>query len=247
MLAVDDKAGEVRNQMEVVLERVALGEPAFVLEEVGLAAGKGEEQVRLRQVLVDRLLVTHEGRQLLLPANVLLCGGEPHILVGVGEAPIVSRVIIAAFVLGNVVLIVLPLVGEQLRGAALFEEPVAVALVEKTDPAKDKRAEPRRVCLSVGHRQRAPPAPPQYHVPLVDTEVLAELLDVFNKVPSRVVLEAGVRCATIRTTLVEHDDAVERRVEEAPGFITAAAPGPAMEVERDWGVGITPATLLVVE
>ena len=62
-----------------------------------------------------------------------------------------------------------------------------------------------RVRLRVRERQRRAPRPAK-DVPLVDLELLAELLNVLHEVPRRVLLERRVRGRLSRAALVEEDD-----------------------------------------
>ena len=59
--------------------------------------------------------------------------------------------------------------------------------------------------LRVRERQRRAPRAAK-DVPLVDLELLAQLLDVIHEVPRRVLLERGVWGGLARAALVEEDD-----------------------------------------
>ncbi len=84
-------------------------------------------------------------------------------------------------------------------------------------------------CASgVGDAEGAAPRAAE-HLPAVDAEVLAQALDVGDEVPGGVVVERGERLALAAAALVEQDDAVARRVEEAPVLGVGAAAGPAVQ------------------
>ena len=91
--------------------------------------------------------------------------------------------------------------------------------------------------LGVGERERRAPGAAE-HQPALDAEVLAQLLDVGDQVPGRVVLEARVRPAAAAAALVEQDDAIARGIEEPARARVAAGAGAAVQEDRRLAVGI---------
>ncbi len=73
----------------------------------------------------------------------------------------------------------------------------------------------------------------------------AQLLDIVDKIPSSVVLEARKGEAFATTSLVEEDDPVEGGIEERSVIGIDADAGPAMEKEDRFSFGI--ATLFKIE
>ena len=107
-------------------------------------------------------------------------------------------------------------------------QPVDLRPACRADCHQHHLRHPIRMLLRVRERERRAPAVAEHEPPL-DTEVLAELLDVTDEVRRRVRCEIGgrlarVRGAATRSALVEQDDPVPARVEEPPvGRCTTAA------------------------
>ena len=114
------------------------------------------------------------------------------------------------------------------RVAALLVEPFQFPAPQHEDAAQDEFGDPVGMGLRIGQRQRRPPRAAE-HLPAVDLQVLAHALDVGNEMPGRVVGQFGMRRRAPASALVEQDDAVTRRIEEAPRLRVAACPRSAMQ------------------
>lgn len=81
--------------------------------------------------------------------------------------------------------------------------------------------------------------------PLVDTEVLAQTLNISDQGPGGVVLERCGRGRLAGAALVEQDDAVDLGVKVAAVVVTDTTTGPTVEIDHRLALGV--AGLLVVE
>ena len=95
-----------------------------------------------------------------------------------------------------------------------------------------------RMGLGIGQGQGRAPGAAEQH-PLVDAEVLANALKVGNQIPGGVVVQAGVGRRAPATTLIEGDDAVQVRVEEAPTQGITTRPRTAMDKHHRQTIRIT--------
>ena len=139
--------------------------------------------------------------------------------------------------------IMLPRVGKDLARALLIE-PVELAPAQQEDAAQDERRAAIRVRLGVGKRQGAAPAPAE-HDPPVDAEMLAQLLDVGDEIPGRVLPKLRERRALAAAALVVQHDAPLLRIEVAVvDGLDAAARAAVQEDER---LAVRVAVLLVVD
>ena len=115
-------------------------------------------------------------------------------------------------------------------------QPVDLRPACRADRHQHHFRHPIRMLLRVRERERRAPAVAEHEPPL-DTEVLAELLDVTDEVRRRVRCEIGgrlarVRGAATRSALVEQDDPVPARVEEPPVGRCATAARSAVQHDR---------------
>ena len=98
--------------------------------------------------------------------------------------------------------------------------------------------------LRVGEGEGAAPGAAE-DLPGVDRQRRPQPLDVLDQFLGRVLLDRRVRRALAGAALVEEDDAVPRRVEEAPIRRVDTSAGPA--VEEDGRLACRVADLFVVE
>lgn len=131
---------------------------------------------------------------------------EPLRLVVSGQALVVRLHHITPLVLRNDGRVVIKEVGKQ-EVRPLLVEPQQLLPPQREDASEDQSEAAVGVRLRVGERQRRAPRSPKDD-PLVDAEVLPQLLDVLDEVPGRVLLERGVRGRLPRAPLVEQDAAV---------------------------------------
>ena len=119
-------------------------------------------------------------------------------------------------------------------------------------PGRAPRKMPRRMkpvvrsgwLEAVGERQRAAPRAAEQQ-PALDAEMGAQLLHVGDEVIGRVVLQVAERHRAAAAALVEHDDAIELRVEEAAMHGRRAGARPAMQEDDRHALGI--AALLPID
>src|SRR5262249_29677713 len=98
--------------------------------------------------------------------------------------------------------------------------------------------------LGVGERERRAPRATE-HLPALDAEVLAQLLDIVDEMPCRVLIDASMRRGAAAATLVEQHDAVAVRVVIATHDGGGTAARSAMQ--QQGGVAARVAAFLVVE
>jgi hypothetical protein len=137
---------------------------------------------------------------------------------------------------------VLPLIGEQRRGAALVE-PLEFMPLQREDAAQHELGHRGRMRLRVCERERTAPRPAE-DLPAVDAEVAPQQLEICDQVPRGVVPQLGVGIRDVRgrsaaAALIEQHNAVPLRIEEpaVPGRGTAA--GPAVQEDDGLSVGIS--------
>src|SRR5579871_238255 len=124
--------------------------------------------------------------------------------------------------------VALPGVGEKMAGAAGLIEPIDLVRSAEEDAAQHEAED----ALGVGHRIGEPKgAAPAAAVddPPRDAERLAKALDVGDEVPGGVLGELRMRRRATGAALLEEDDPVMRRIEEAPVVGEKAAARAAME------------------
>ena len=83
------------------------------------------------------------------------------------------------------------------------------------------------MCLCVRERQGAAPGAAEYE-PATDAQMRAQLLEVRKQVRRSIVRQFAVRDGAARAALIEQDDTIERRIEEAPLAWAAARTWPAV-------------------
>src|SRR5438094_5679378 len=98
--------------------------------------------------------------------------------------------------------------------------------------------------LRIGERQRATPRTTE-HLPLVDAEMLAQLLDIADEIPSRVLFDRSMRRTLPRTSLIEKHDAIRRWVVKLTILRRNTSTRPAVQKHDRLAVRI--AALLVVD
>ena len=139
--------------------------------------------------------------------------------------------------------VVLPRVGKDLA-RPLLVEPEELAPAEEEDAAQHERLAAIRVRFGVGQRQGAAPAAAE-HDPPIDAEVLAQLLDVRDEIPGRVLPELREGRALAAAALVVQHDAPLLRIEVAVVDRVDAAARPA--VQEDERLAARVAALLEVD
>ena len=225
-----DDRGDVADLLDSAQELIVLLEEAAVDEVVCFDACERIGELTATEAL-HRQRVDAQFARRALPdrpreRRLLAHGG-----VLAGEPLVVRTHHVAAFALGNGLLIGIERVGEEVT-CALLVEPEELAAPQEEDPAQHQRRDALRVGLCVREREGAPPAPAE-HGPGVDAEVLAEALDVGDQVPGRVLAQLGVRRALATAPLVEEHDAPALRIEVTPvERVDASARSAVQEHER---------------
>src|SRR5690349_17184080 len=97
--------------------------------------------------------------------------------------------------------------------------------------------------LGVRKGERGSPGSAE-HLPTLDAEVLAKLLDIGDQVPGRVRFQRSVRSTLSAAALIEIDDSIFSRVKEAPLLRVRPAAGTAVQKDDGLARGI-PAFLIV--
>ncbi len=200
-----------------ILDQLLPPEPAVVHEVVVLDPRERGRGGGLRHPL-DRLGVAAQADGRRLPARPRDRRRNVHGRIGVAEPAVVRLDEPGALQHRNGCDELLPQVGEDRRCTALVE-PLDLVPPQREDPAQHQLGDRLGVALRVGERQCTAPRPPE-HLPPRDAEVLAQQLEVGHQVPGRVVAQVGIRLARVwravpRPALVEQDDAIPLRVEEA--------------------------------
>lgn len=92
---------------------------------------------------------------------------------------------------------------------------------EHEDSTQNKGLDAIGMSFSVCQREGASPGASEYN-PLVDAEMLTDLLDIIYKMPCGVILKASMRSRFAGTTLVEQNNAIHAGIEEltVPGITT---------------------------
>src|SRR5262245_55914314 len=117
----------------------------------------------------------------------------------------------------------------------LLGDPLHFTLRRRRDKRQDQRADPLRVGLGVGERERAAPRHDK-HGPPIDAAAFTESLDVGYEMLCRIGAEIGAgiarqRPAATRAALIEKQRIVKARVEEAALTSRTTRAGAAMEKE----------------
>jgi hypothetical protein len=125
---------------------------------------------------------------------------------------------VTAFAFGDRRAVFFPLVGEDRRRTTAVI-PVDLFPSQQENPTQHKFGDALGMRLGIGQRQGAAPGAAE-HLPAFDAEMFADALHVGHQMPSGVVVQRGVGRAGPTAALVEQDNAIGRRVEQA-----AIAPG----------------------
>src|SRR4029077_16451824 len=128
--------------------------------------------------------------------------------------------------------------------AALLIEPFELGAPECEDAAEHELGRPLRMRLGIGKRKRRAPGAAK-HLPALDVEELAELLDVVNEMPGGVFVDARMRRGAPAAPLVEQHDAVTRRIVIAAHHGGGASAGAAMQ--QHGGLAVRIAAFLEVK
>ena len=97
--------------------------------------------------------------------------------------------------------------------AHAVEEPLDLRACPQEDAAQDEAGDALGMFQAVGERQRAAPRAAEQQ-PLLDAEMGPKLLHVGHEMAGCVVVQFAERHGAAATALIEHDDAVELRIEE---------------------------------
>ncbi|MNS68352.1 hypothetical protein D3C72_1016320 [compost metagenome] len=198
----------------------------MVAEVVAFDAGNRQRTLRLGET-VDYQRVRAQGRGAALPGRPGL--GRVHLgdLVVADQAFVERSEQVVALVQRDRRDVVLPVIGEQAAGAGLVEPFDFLRTAEK-DPAQDQAVYPLRMGLRVGQREGRTPGAAKQH-PFVDAQVLSNPLQVGDQIPGGVVFQAGVRRGATAAALIESDNAIEIRIEEATTLGITSGTGAAVD------------------
>ena len=160
-------------------------------------------------------LVQQRGRTV-FPTQPRLCGGHRDRRIGIVHATPVRLDHRAALARRNMRLVARPAFRKHpARPAVGLVEPAVLLLAAEVDAAHDHAGRTRGVRLRVGQRQRRTPRAAE-HQPALDPRERTHGFDVRDQVCGGVVAQLAERRRLAGTALVEQDDPVARRIEEAP-------------------------------
>mmetsp|Transcript_47680 Transcript_47680/g.93123 ORF Transcript_47680/g.93123 Transcript_47680/m.93123 type:complete len:266 (-) Transcript_47680:151-948(-) len=217
-------------------------QPPEVHEVVRLDPGEGGRKFRVVPLL-DVFNVGLRERRRHLPRGPELGSGLAHLHVVGGESLVVRLDQRPALGLRNVLRVRLVGVRKDERGP-LLEKKVELLPLHQEDAAHHELGDALRVLDGVHERQGRSPGAPEAH-PLVDAEGLPQRLEVLHEVPGGVVGEVGGRRRPPCSSLVDQDDAVALRIEEAAVTLRAPPAGPTVDEHHRLAVPV--AALLVVD
>ena len=224
--ALHDHGRDVTDAPDVTQQLVVGLEEAAVLEVVCLDASERQRELVLF-IVGDHGGVLDEFARRTLPAGPTLGRRHPNVAVRARQSAMVGRDHVVTLRGRDVRPVGLPQIGEDLGGAVLIE-PRDLAPAQQEDAAQHELGDTLGMLLGVGQGQRAAPAATE-HLPALELQMLAELLDVGDQIPRRVLRDLGVRRALTAAALIEDHDAVARRIEEPAHRGTLAAAGSAMQ------------------
>jgi hypothetical protein len=210
----------VANQLVVRFEKTLVGEV------VGLNTREGEGEPILL-VVAGKCRIGQQLRGGPLPPAPDFRSGEPHGGILAGEPPIVGRKQIAALALRNMRKVRLPCIRIE-NGSAALVEPVDLLLAEQEDAAHNEFGNTLRVRLGISESQCGTPGSTE-NLPSLNLQVLADLFNIGDELPSGVVFKRRVRCALATASLGIVNDAVFLRVEETALLGIRAAAGTAVQ------------------
>src|SRR5690606_12365083 len=119
-----------------------------------------------------------------------------------------------------------------------IEEPLDLPLPSQEDSAQDQGRDPGGMRLSIGQRQGGAPRAAE-DVPAIDAAHFAQALDVSNQILSRVFPQFPQERGATGPPLIEDNDAIGRRIEEAPMIGCSPGAGASMEKEDGLAVGLS--------
>ena len=186
-----------------VADQLAFLQPAGMHEKVVLDAGEGDREIVLAE-LGAGLGIGQQRDGLAFPQAPGDGRLELRLAVVAGQPLAVGGHHVAALGLGDRRQEALPFVGEHFRHAELIV-PVELGPGQRVDAAHHQLADPLRMRLGIGQRQRRAPRAAE-HQPFVEAGHLAQPLDVGDQMPGRVGVEAGMRRRLAAAALVEQDD-----------------------------------------
>jgi hypothetical protein len=127
---------------------------------------------------------------------------------------------------------------------ALLIKPADLFRANQEDAAQHQLRHSLGVRLRIRQAERAAPRATE-HLPALDAEVRAQLLDVAHQMPGGVFLQARERRAAAAAALIEQHDAIARGIKEAPLLGLRAAARSAVQEHDRLALGV--AALLEVE
>jgi hypothetical protein len=169
---------------------------------------------------------------------------ELLLAVAAGEAAVMGAQQASALGWRNGLDITFPGVGEGMARAARLVEPGDLVRPTEEDAAQHEAEDVLGVSHRIAEPERAAPAAAEDDPP-GNAQRLAKALDVGDEVPGGVLGELGMRRAAPGALLVEEDDPVVRRIEEAP--VAGQKPAARAATEEDDGNAARITDLLVIE
>src|ERR1043166_5483397 len=191
--ALDNHTRYVANLIDVLKEIILCLEETIMHEIMAFNAGEGECESRISKPF-DGFGIEEKFRGCALPDAPRARGCDSDLLVSAGQAAIIRTDEVIALILGNDLDVLVPDVRKNPTRAFLIK-PLDLFRTAKKNSAQHQLCDSDGMSFGISERQRAAPRAPEY-LPLLDAKMLAQLLNVRNQMPRRVVFERSMRRAS---------------------------------------------------
>src|SRR5215208_2572880 len=239
-----DYCWNVSNAIHVFNQIIVSVEETVVHEVVTLDTRQSGRQLRLTE-FINELLIRKKLQRTRIPNRPRLRSFETYRGIVARQPPVIRIDHIAALGFGNDANVLFPRLGKDRAGAlAVFVEPANLFWPAEKNHTEHERTHSVRMGLSIREREGAAPRATKY-LPLFDTEMFADSLDIFDEMPGRVVVERSVRLASTSTALIEQNHTISFRIEEAAVVRKQTRAGAAVQKQNRLPFRI--AALLVIE
>src|SRR2546423_14299472 len=205
-------------------------------------AREGQRKLSIGEFF-NRLIVKQEFGSGAFPNTPRARSFDSYLLVIAGQSAIVSTHHVAAFVFGNDFQIFFPHVGKQPTCAFLIE-PLNFFRTTKKNSAQDQFNCAIGMRLSIGERQSAAPRSAE-DLPLLNSQMFAQLLDVRNQIPRCIFFDRRIRRALAGSTLIEKHNPICVWIVKLTVFGNDSAAWPPVQ-KNDW-LAVRIPTLLVID
>lgn len=222
-----------------IAQKLTLGKKAVVEEIMALQPGKSARVIGRRMARTGDF----QARQSIFPGDPGQGKANLAGQIAAKQALMIGRDRIGMLAFGNGGQKMRPTIREKARRSAPVE-PIQLSFHAQKDAAQHKSRHRLGVGLSIGKRQRCPPAATKQNS-RANSQCGADGLDVCDQVLGGVGLDAGARARTSAATLIEKDAAVMIGVKKAAHERAATTARTTMQHDDRRPIGI--ATLLDVD